>query len=96
MPASKANRPGHGSLFVIYVALILLLVVTAVGAYLPVGMIGHDILAFGVSIAKTVLIVFFFMELYYDKGLVRLFACAGLVWLSILFLLTFSDYLTRH
>ena len=36
------------------------------------------------------------MELYYDKGLVRLFACAGLVWLSILFLLTLSDYLTRN
>lgn len=95
MASTQSNRPSRRSLFIIYVALIILLVITAVGAYLPVGLWAHDALAFGVAVAKALLIVVFFQELYYDKGLVRLFACAGLVWLSILFLLTFSDYMTR-
>ncbi|MEO6872228.1 MAG: cytochrome C oxidase subunit IV family protein [Chthoniobacterales bacterium] len=95
MTSTQSNRPSRRSLFIIYVALIILLVITAVGAYLPVGLWGHDALAFGVAVAKALLIVFFFQELYYDKGLVRLFAFAGLTWLFILFLLTFSDYMTR-
>lgn len=95
MASTQSNRPSRRSLFIIYVALIILLVITAVGAYLPVGLWGHDALAFGVAVAKALLIVFFFQELYYDKGLVRLFAFAGLTWLFILFLLTFSDYMTR-
>ena len=96
MATSNSNRPSHRSLFFIYIALIILLVITAAGAYLPVGMYAHDVLAFGVSVAKTALIVLFFMEIYYDRGVVRLFACAGLVWLAILFLLSFSDYMTRR
>lgn len=95
MASSHSDRPSRRLLFLIYIALIVLLVITAVGAYLPVGMFGHDALAFGVAIAKAVLILFFFQELYYDKGLVRLFAFAGLTWLFILFLLTFSDFMTR-
>lgn len=95
MASSQSNRPSRRSLYLIYVALIVLLLITAVGAYLPIGMFGHDALAFGVSAAKTVLIVLFFMEVFYEKGLVHVFACAGVVWLLILFLLTFSDYLTR-
>jgi hypothetical protein len=46
------------------------------------------------AVSVTGLIVFIFMEVHYDKGIVRVFAGAGLIWL-LFFLLTFSDYLTR-
>ncbi len=81
--------------FFIYVSLIILLVLTAIGAKLPLSAGVHDLLAFGISVVKTVLIVLVFMEVRYNKGVVRVFAGAGLVWLFLLFLLTLTDYLTR-
>ncbi len=92
---SAKERPERRTLYIIYVSLIILLILTATGAKLPVGAGAHDLLAFGVSVAKTALIVLIFMEVHYDKGIVRVFAGAGLVWLFLFFLLTFSDYLTR-
>jgi cytochrome c oxidase subunit 4 len=89
------TRPQRRTLFVVYISLIVLLVITAVGAKIPVGAGVHDFLAFGISAVKTALIVFIFMEVHYDKGVVRVFAGAGLVWLFLLFLLTFTDYLSR-
>jgi caa(3)-type oxidase subunit IV len=89
------ERPERRTLYFIYIGLIILLILTAVGSKIPVGAGVHDILAFGISVAKTALIVFIFMEVHYSKGIVRVFAGAGLVWLFLFFLLTFSDYLTR-
>ena len=91
----QTGRPSIRGMLLIYVALIVLLVLTAVGSYLPVGDLTHTLLAFGISIAKTILIVLFFMEVYFQRGLVRVFVCVGVVWLSILFLLSLSDFLSR-
>ena len=94
--ANQIQRPQRRTLFLVYTGLIALLILTAVGAYVPMGGTPHVLLAFGVSAAKTALIAFFFMEIHYHNGITRIFAGAGLVWLALLFLLTFSDYLTRH
>ncbi len=93
MPAQTS--PQRRTLFVVYISLIVLLVLTAIGAKMPLSARVHDLLAYGISIAKTVLIALVFMEIHYSKGVVRVFAGAGLVWLFLLFLLTFTDYLTR-
>ena len=92
--AAQAS-PQRRTLFFIYISLTVLLVLTAIGAKLPLSAGVHDLLAFGISVAKTILIVLVFMEVRYSKGVVRVFAGAGLVWLFLLFLLTFTDYLTR-
>ena len=94
--ANQIQRPQRRTLFLVYTGLIALLILTAVGAYVPMGGTAHVLMAFGVSVAKTALIAFFFMEIHYHNGITRIFAGAGLVWLALLFLLTFSDYLTRH
>ena len=93
MPAQTS--PQRRTLLVVYISLIVLLVLTAIGAKMPLSARVHDLLAYGISIAKTVLIALVFMEIHYSKGVVRVFAGAGLVWLFLLFLLTFTDYLTR-
>ena len=85
----KRESPLRRTLFIIYFALIALLVLTAIGAKLPLGAGWHDVLAFGISVAKAVLIVTIFMEVHYSRGVVRIFAGAGLVWLFLLFLLLF-------
>lgn len=92
---SAPSSPQRRTLFLIYISLIALLVLTAIGAKLPLSAGVHDLLAFGISVAKTILIVLVFMEVRYNRGVVRVFAGAGLVWLFLLFLFTFTDYLTR-
>ena len=92
---SAQTSPERRTLFLIYISLLVLLLLTAIGAKLTLTAGVHDILAFGISVAKTILIVLVFMEVRYNKGVVRVFAGAGLVWLFLLFLLTFTDYLTR-
>ncbi len=92
---ARESSPQRRTLFVIYFSLIILLVLTAIGAKLPLSAGVHDLLAYGISIVKTVLIALVFMEMSYNKGVVRVFAGAGLVWLFLLFLLTLTDFLTR-
>ncbi len=94
--AAQANRPALLTLYGVYASLLLLLVLTAVGAKMPLSGRVHDVMAYGISILKTILIVLIFMEVKYSKGIMRIFASAGLVWLFLLFLLTFCDYVTRE
>ncbi|WEX10573.1 cytochrome C oxidase subunit IV family protein [Chelativorans sp. AA-79] len=49
-----------------------------------------------IALAKAALILWFFMHLREETGLVRLFAIAAAAWLVILALLTSADYATRH
>jgi cytochrome c oxidase subunit 4 len=51
--------------------------------------------ALAIAFAKAALIVLVFMHVQYSSRLTKLFAAAGFFWLIILFLFTFSDYLTR-
>lgn len=77
-----------------YVALLGLLAVTAAANYLPPSPWSTP-LALAIATAKMVLIFLFFMQLRWKRGLVRLAALTGFLWLGIAVLLTFSDYLTR-
>lgn len=92
---TDSGRPQRRTLFIVYFSLLSLLVLTAVGAKLPLSVAVHNLFAFGISVAKMVLIVMVFMEVHYNKGVVRVFAGAGVVWLFLLFLLTLTDYVTR-
>jgi len=77
-----------------YAALMVLLVLTALGSKAPLGALKAPI-ALVIAAAKTALVFLFFMRLWYERGLVRLFAAAGFFWLAIIGTLTFADYLTR-
>ena len=76
-------------------ALLGLLTLTWAIGYIDLGPF-NLIIALGIAITKAILIALFFMEIHYHTGITRIFAGAGLVWLALLFLLSFSDYLTRH
>ena len=78
----------------LWLALMLLLAATLGLAYVPLGRWSAAV-AFGISGVKTVLIGVFFMKLRDAIPLVRIAACAAMLWLAFLFLLTFADLLTR-
>lgn len=77
-----------------WAGLMLLLALTLIYAYLPSAPIKPEI-GLTIGIAKALLIALFFMQLRKSAGLVRLASMAGLIWASLLFILTFADLLTR-
>lgn len=75
-------------------ALFVLLAVTVGVSFIPLGPLS---VAVSILIAgtKAALIILFFMHVRYSSRVTQVFALAGFFWLIILFLLTYSDYLTR-
>jgi len=74
--------------------LMVLLVLTVVAARVPLGALSL-VVALLIASVKAALVGLYFMHLRFTTPLTRLFAVAGLLWLAIAFVLTFSDYLTR-
>jgi cytochrome c oxidase subunit IV len=48
-----------------------------------------------IATIKAVLVVLFFMHLIYSTRLTWVVVVAAFLWLAVLFVLTFADYLTR-
>ena len=79
----------------VWAALMALLALTIGVDMLDLGW-GNTVAALAIAAAKAFLVGCFFMHLYYDQKLIRVFALAGVFWLMILMTLSMSDYLTRH
>jgi cytochrome c oxidase subunit 4 len=54
------------------------------------------IIALLIAFTKASLVVLFFMNVKSSSPLTKLFVVAGLFWMGLLVLLTFSDYVSRH
>lgn len=83
----------------VFIALMVLLVITVAAAQIPfaehgVGRLGI-VITFLIAVIKAVLVVVYFMHIRYSTKLTKIFVIAGLLWLGILFALTLADYLTR-
>jgi cytochrome c oxidase subunit 4 len=80
---------------VIYIILMVLLVVTVAGDLLFHEALFQTTFALAIAVIKALLVVLFFMHVRYSSRLTWAFASAAFVWLGIMFVLTFADYLTR-
>ncbi len=78
----------------IFWILMILMVVTVVAAYLPLGILEIPV-ALGIAAVKTVLIALYFMHLKFSNRLIWLFAGASALWLCILIAFLISDWGTR-
>jgi cytochrome c oxidase subunit IV len=88
-PASTKNY------LVVFFSLMALLGATIGVAYVNLGALNLPA-AMCISIAKTVLIILFFMHLRQASKLNKLLACVGFFWLAIMLTLAMNDYLSRH
>lgn len=79
----------------IYVALLGLLLLTWGMSYVHLSHPLSVTVTLTIAIAKTVLVVLFFMHLRYSSWLTWVFVGAGVAWLGHMVILTMSDYLTR-
>lgn len=93
------DGPGLGALWfrnlVVWAALLVLLGISWAAAYWRIGSALNTALGLGIAAIKAGLVLVLFMQLSRSSVLVRLTASAGLVWLVILFGMTFADVLPR-
>jgi caa(3)-type oxidase subunit IV len=75
-------------------ALLALLALSAGSSLFKLGMF-NNILNFGVSVAKTLLVMAIFMHETEARSLTRIASALGFVWLTILIALALTDFLTR-
>ena len=76
------------------VALLGLLALTIAASYVNLGVL-NPIVTASISVASTALIILFYMNVRQSKPLLWVFVAAGFFWLGIMFVLAFSDFLTR-
>ena len=55
----------------------------------------NTVVALGIAVFKASLVVLFFMHAKYSPRLTQIVIFGGIFWLSILILITFSDFATR-
>jgi cytochrome c oxidase subunit 4 len=80
---------------IVFAALMILLVITvAVAFFVHAGDL-NLIIALVIATVKAALVVLFFMHVKYASRLTKIFVVAALLWLAILFTLTFADYVSR-
>jgi cytochrome c oxidase subunit 4 len=81
-------------LILTWLALIVLLAITAASAFVPLGW-GNLAVNLAIAGAKTALIGLVFMQLAQGAALLRLAVGVPAFWLAIMFALSLADYLSR-
>jgi cytochrome c oxidase subunit 4 len=79
---------------VVFAALLLLTFVTLIAAAAPLGR-WHTPVALGIAACKALLVILFFMHVLHGGRLTALVIVGALGWLTILLVLTMTDYVTR-
>ncbi|MGA8027050.1 MAG: cytochrome C oxidase subunit IV family protein [Bryobacteraceae bacterium] len=89
-----AHIPKVKTLVLVWITLVILTWTTSRVSEIELGE-WNVVVALLIALIKASLVVWIFMGVRYTTTLTRLFVVAGLVWLCIMLLLTFSDYHTR-
>ena len=98
---AHGGEHGHGhhnpfrEYFMVYAALLILLVVTYAATWLPTTEPWSFLIALFIAVIKAVLVILFFMHVKDASRVTWLFCGCSFVWLVIMLVLTFSDYMTR-
>jgi cytochrome c oxidase subunit IV len=91
-----AHGPNLPTYFGVFAALLVLTVLTAQAVYFPMPSAWHTPVALAIAAVKATLVLMIFMHLLYSPRLNWLIAFGSLLWLAIMMVLTFADYLMRE
>lgn len=75
-------------------ALMVMTATTVAVAYVDLGVF-NDIVAIGIAVSKTTLVVLFFMHVKYSSTMVRLCVVVAVIFLVLLLGITWTDYWGR-
>lgn len=91
---------GRGTYYKVFGGLMVLMIMTVAAWWIEKNIIALPgwvavSIAMIIAIAKTALIILFFMHVKISSKVTQLFAMAAFAWLLILFIITMGDYLAR-
>jgi cytochrome c oxidase subunit IV len=96
MKTHDIAHASHQPLYLkIFAALMVLLVLTVIAAFIPFPGLGNVAIALTIAVIKAALIVMFFMHFRDSDHLTWLVGAATVAWFLILILLTLNDYASR-
>ncbi|HEY1384745.1 MAG TPA: cytochrome C oxidase subunit IV family protein [Dongiaceae bacterium] len=78
----------------VWLALMLLLAVTVGASFATTGLVSAGV-SLGIAFCKAALVLWFFMNLRAENGLIRIAAVGAAIWLLILLLLSATDFAAR-
>jgi cytochrome c oxidase subunit IV len=93
--SAHVHVPKVNILVGVWASLIVLTVLTTLISHVDLGAF-NIVAALLIALVKASLVVWIFMGVRFTTSLTKLFVVAGIVWLGILILLTYSDYSSRH
>ena len=92
------SAPHHrGSLatyFIIFFCLMALTILTVAVSRIDLGAMNTAV-ALAIAVVKALLVILWFMHVIHSPRLTWIVVISSFIWLGVLFVLTFSDYLTR-
>jgi cytochrome c oxidase subunit 4 len=91
---TSTHVPSAKTLVGVWAALIVLTWTTVGVSYIELNE-WNVVVALTIAVIKASLVAWIFMGVRFSTRLTRLFVVAGLVWLTIMILITGADYLTR-
>lgn len=77
------------------VALLVLLIVMVGAGFVPMPVWLGTVVALAIAMLKTYLVMAYFMHVKFSGKLIWLFAAAGFLWLVIMVIFAYADYITR-
>jgi cytochrome c oxidase subunit 4 len=81
----------RGTYYRVFAALMVLMVLTVAAWWVEMAVT----IAMSIAVAKTALIVIYFMHVKVSSRITQVYAAGAFVWLIILFVITMSDYVAR-
>ncbi len=98
-PDHQPHAPEHhiaslGMYFGVFIALLILTFITVAVSRVDLGALNTPV-AMLIAIVKAALVILFFMHVLQSTRLSWVVVISAFLWLAILFVLTFADYLTR-
>jgi cytochrome c oxidase subunit IV len=101
--ADHADHVGHAPAhhqaplvmyFLVFFGLMIFTVLTVVASRYDLGNLNTPI-ALGIAVIKATLVILWFMHVIHSPRMTWIVVISSFLWLGVLFVLTFSDYLTR-
>lgn len=93
--AAAAHEPSLRTYYMVFFWLMVLLVLTVGVAVLPTPPFLTITIALAIASLKAAMVIYYFMHVREASTLTKVFVLASFLWLGIMFVLTFSDYLSR-
>lgn len=90
-PHHRASLPSY---FAVFAVLMVLTVVTVWVSRIDLGTMNTAV-AMVIAVAKATVVILWFMHVIHSPRLTWIVVISAFLWVGVLFVLTFADYLTR-